>query len=350
MEENINIENKQEENKQEEDNSVVKKTKKNNWKIASFVLGVLFIVSIISSTGLLSISGNAAAIDAVEFINNELLQGQTIATLEDVTKENGLTKAVINIEGQATPIYISKDGKLMFLQAIPLDGETTTPVQQSPPAQQPINVPKSDKPVVDLFIMSHCPYGTQMEKGILPVVKVLEDDIDFNLKFVYYAMHPTQGEVEEQLNQYCIREEQEDKLLDYLYCFLEDGDGERCLAETNIDTSMLETCVAYADAEFEITKNLEDQSLWLSGRFPLFNTDKADNEKYSVAGSPTLVINGKTASSGRDSESLLKTVCAAFNNEPEACTTTEFEAGSPSPGFGWDATAQANSATAGCGY
>ena len=342
------------ENKQEENTPVVKQTKKNNWKIASFVLGILLVVSIISSTGLLSISGNAAAIDAVDFINNEMLQGQTTATLEDVTKENGLIKATINVEGQATPIYISNDGKLMFLQAVPITGAataaTTTPTQNSPTTQPPVDVPKSDKPVVDLFIMSHCPYGTQMEKGLLPVVKVLEDDIDFNLKFVYYAMHPTQGEVEEQLNQYCIREEQEDKLLDYLYCFLEDGDGERCLAETNIDTTKLETCVTTADAEFGITSSLEDKASWLSGKFPLFNTDKADNEKYGVAGSPTLVINGKTASSGRDSESLLKTVCAAFNNEPEACTTTEFEAGSPSPGFGWDATAQANSATAGCGY
>ena len=68
------------ENKQEENTPVVKQTKKNNWKIASFVLGILLVVSIISSTGLLSISGNAAAIDAVDFINNEMLQGQTTAT------------------------------------------------------------------------------------------------------------------------------------------------------------------------------------------------------------------------------------------------------------------------------
>ncbi len=343
MEENMNIENKQEENV-----PVTKTTKKNNWKIASFILGILLVVSIISNTGLLSISGNAAAVDAVEFINNQMLQGQTTATLEDVTKESGLIKATINVEGQQTPIYLSNDGKLMFLQAVPITGATTaTPTQNSP---QPVDVPKSDKPVVDLFVMSHCPYGTQMEKGILPVVKVLQDDIDFNLKFVYYAMHPTQGEVEEQLNQYCIQKEQEDKLLDYLYCFLEDGDGERCLTETNIDTAKLKTCYESADAEFEITKNLEDKSLWLNGRFPLFNTDKSDNEKYSVGGSPTLVINGKTASSGRDSVSLLSTICGAFNDAPEACTITEFEAGSPAPGFGWSTTAQANSAAAGCGY
>ena len=215
------------------------------------------------------------------------------------------------------------------------------------PAPEPEPVVKSDKPEVELFVMSHCPYGTQMEKGMLPVVNLLKDDIDFDLKFVYYAMH---GEIEvvEQLNQYCIQENEEEKLIDYLLCFLEDGDGEKCLADLEIDMDALETCKTATDEEFELTANLEDKSSWLSGRFPLFNTHKEDNEKYGVRGSPSLVINGQSVSSNRDSASLLKAVCERFNDQPEACSTV-FESGNPTPGFGFDETALANNAAAGCG-
>ncbi|MEM2131153.1 MAG: GILT family protein, partial [Candidatus Woesearchaeota archaeon] len=71
---------------------------------------------------------------------------------------------------------------------------------------------KKDKPEVQLFVMSHCPFGTQMEKGILPVVELLGNKIDFKVRFVYYAMHG-EVEVKEQLRQYCIQKEQQDKYL-----------------------------------------------------------------------------------------------------------------------------------------
>jgi len=62
---------------------------------------------------------------------------------------------------------------------------------------------KTDKPEVELFVMSYCPYGTQMEKGILPAFDTLGDTVDAELKFVDYAMHG-EKEVKENLRQYCI--------------------------------------------------------------------------------------------------------------------------------------------------
>lgn len=215
------------------------------------------------------------------------------------------------------------------------------------PAFSTGNAVAEDAVIVDLFVMSHCPYGTQAEKGMLPVAKLLGDKIDFNLKFVYYAMHPTSGEVEEQLNQYCIQKEQKDKLFDYLECFLTDSDGERCLDETGIDRTALEACTSAADEEFAITENLEDTSLWLNGRYPLFNINKEENEIYGVGGSPTLVINDEVISGApRDSVSLLSIVCSAFNEQPEECLT-EFEYSVPSPGFGWDEATSNNVANCG---
>ena len=141
----------------------------------------------------------------------------------------------------------------------------------------------------------------------------------------------------EQLNQYCIQKEQDDKLLKYLTCFLEAGKGDSCLDEVGIDRTALTTCTQAADAEFGIMAAFNDQASWLSGRYPLFNTDADLNQQYAVGGSPTLVVNGAKANSGRDSASLLRTVCAAFNEAPEECNT-ELSSGSPSPGFGFTET------------
>ena len=71
-------------------------------------------------------------------------------------------------------------------------------------------------------------------------------------------------------------------------------------------------------------------------------------EKYGVQGSPTLVINGEVVQTGRDSASLLQTICSAFNEQPEACQT-ELSATSPSPGFGTGTDETGGSADAGCG-
>ena len=192
-----------------------------------------------------------------------------------------------------------------------------------------------NKPEVELFVMSHCPYGAQAEKGIIPVFELLGDKINSEIKFVYYAMHPSQGEVEEQLNQYCIQKEQNDKYLDYLKCFLEAGDSEGCLESIGINVSKLEKCAEITDEKFDITKNLEDQSSWLSGRFPMFNINKELNEVFGVQGSPTLVINGEIVSSGRDSASYLETICSVFDEAPEECQEI-LSSEAPSPGFGYE--------------
>ena len=339
-----------EENKHAEHKPSTPKKKLNRWKISSFALGLLLVLTLTmggspSFSG--SLSEDQVGQTALDFINTGLLQGQATATLNGVTTENGLFKLSVNVQGQETPIYVNQDATLMFLSAIPMTEITgaasATPSQQ---ASAPTEVPTSDKPEVELFVMSHCPYGTQNEKGALPVAYLLGDKIDFDIKYVYYAMHPTQGEVEEQANQYCIQTEQEDKFLDYLECFLEDGDSDRCYAEVGIDTDALASCFDTVDQEYNIMANLEDTSSWLNGRYPLFNIHKEDNEKYGVGGSPTIVINGQKVQVGRDSVSILNAVCGAFNEAPEECNT-QLEAGQPGPGFGWSSTGSANVAACG---
>jgi hypothetical protein len=168
--------------------------------------------------------------------------------------------------------------------------------------------------------MSYCPYGLQMEMGILPVLGLLGDKVDFTLEFVDYAMHG-EAEVNENLAQYCIQKDEPEKLLGYLSCFTDSGDSSGCLKSQSIDTAKLSACTISADAQFEIKKKLADQALWVGGQFPPFDVNKDDNEKYSVSGSPTLIINETAAASApRDSAGLLELICSAFNEQPEECS------------------------------
>jgi len=204
-------------------------------------------------------------------------------------------------------------------------------INNETPAAPSANVPKNDKPAVELFVMSHCPYGTQIEKGMLPVVELLGDKINFDLKFVDYAMH---GEVElkEQMVQYCIQEEQNPKFNTYLECFLSDGDTNRCLGVANISQTSLNSCVDKVDKQYKITENFTNK-VGYQGSYPGFDIHKEDNQKYGVGGSPTLVINGTTVQSARSAASLLATVCSAFEVAPEECNTN-LPSETPSPGFG----------------
>ena len=325
--------------------SKIKTLSQNYWTISTAVLTILLIATLLtgSTTGAV-VSSEEAGQKVLDFAKAQGASAELIST-----SDNGsLYQVILSIEGQEVPVYVTKDGKTLVPQPIPLE-TTTRPTTADTPqtSPTPTNIPKSNKPIVEAFVMSHCPYGTQIEKGLLPVVELLGDKIDFEFKFVYYAMHPSSGEVQEQLNQYCIQKDQNDKFNEYLTCFLTAGDGTECLDSTGIDKTALTTCTTATDAEFNILTNLEDQSLWLNGRFPKFNIHKADNEKYEIGGSPTLIINGVKSTAGRDSVSLLNAICATFETTPEECNT-QFEAVSPSPGFGWSTTETANNAAA-CG-
>ncbi|MBW2988272.1 hypothetical protein DRJ48_03200 [Candidatus Woesearchaeota archaeon] len=189
-------------------------------------------------------------------------------------------------------------------------------------------------PEVELFVMSYCPFGTQTEKGILPVLSLLGDKIDFKLRFVSYAMHGAK-EVNENLLQYCIQKEEPDKFLDYLECFLEAGNSTGCFVKANIDQTKIDACKASTDQEFKISENLNNRDLWLGGRFPRFDIDKDLNDKYGIRGSPGLAINGvKVDRFRRDPAGLLATICRGFAVQPEECTQ-ELSSTTPSPGFGF---------------
>lgn len=337
---------------------------KKTWTTLLVIVAVLVVLGLITASSMRkddkktstlkpgkTISADTAKTTGEEFINNFLMQSGSKATIKDVTTEYGLYKFSVDITSDVVESYMTKDGKLFFPQALNVAEVTAakngTDAASTPEAAQPSATvtKKSDKPVVELFVMSYCPYGTQIEKGMLPVLDTLGNKIDFQLKFCSYAMHG-EKELTENLLQYCIGKEQPTKLNAYLKCFLEDSSkSDACLDQVGVNKKTVNSCVTKTDKEFKVMANYTSK-VGYQGSFPGFDVNKADNDKYNVGGSPTLIINGQDIQSGRDSASLLATICSAFNNPPKECSTV-LSSASPSAGFG-SGTAPAGSAAAGC--
>lgn len=291
---------------------------------------------------------------STKFINENLMQPGSEAVIETPVVENGLYKVKVSLPGgRSVDAYMTMDGSQFFPQAIDMAKfASETAAKANPEGDKATNdkapatkINKSDKPKVEAFVMSHCPYGTQIEKGLLPAVKTLGSKVDFKIKFVDYAMHGKK-ELDEQTAQYCIQEQQSVKFYTYLTCFLKAGESASCLKEAKIDEAKLKKCVADTDKKFNITKNFDDKSTY-KGQFPPFYTHKVENEKYGVQGSPTLVINGVQSEAGRDSASLLKAICDATNKPGKECEA-KLSSASPAPGFGEGTDTSGGSADAGC--
>ena len=206
---------------------------------------------------------------------------------------------------------------------------------------------KQDKPSVQAFVMSYCPYGTQIEKGLLPVLNLLGNKVDYSIKFVDYSMHGNQ-ELTENMRQYCIQTNNKDKYLSYMQCFLTAGKSDDCVKQVGLDAAKLNTCINQTDAQYKILATAGDKSKWNGASYPPFPIDAADNTKYGVQGSPSFVLNGKLISNqARDPQSLLDAICAGFNTKPPECSQ-KLSTSAPTAGFGFGNSTAAASSSGGC--
>lgn len=312
-----------------------KKAKKIPVKLLAIIIVAIVVVASVVYAGMSMFGGlskEAAASAAEKYINTDLMQGQGTVTVKTDKRVGNLYKLIVTYQGRDIDSYMTVDGKLFFPTVYEMVTSTAKAAAATTDTASAATteVKKSDKPVVELFVMSYCPYGTQIEKGIIPAVQALGNKIDFKLKFVSYTMHGDK-ENQENLREYCIDKTQSAKLLPYLTCFLKASDAAGCIKSTGIDDAKITSCMASSAKEFDVTGTN-------------FLAHAADNEKYGVQGSPTLIINGATAESGRDSASLLKTICSAFNNAPSECSAT-LSSASPSSGFGEGSASGATDAT-----
>lgn len=187
-------------------------------------------------------------------------------------------------------------------------------VQPEPKKSTCENIKKVEKPVLEAFVVSKCPYGLQMQRVLNEIIKnipALANDIRVeymgsieNGKIT--SMHGDE-EAQENLRQICLREEQSDKYWKYIDCHIKKGDVENCVAEDGIDKNKLDSC-------------LKEDSRGLKYAKEDFDLEK----KYNVTGSPTLILNEEKVSEsdfgGRTAEAVKTLLCCGFQTTPSACS------------------------------
>jgi hypothetical protein len=284
----------------------------------------------------------AAKEKVLSFIKDNLVQPGTDVQITKFEQDKSLYKLTLSVNKQEIIAYLTKDGSTFFPQAIDLNKkEDPAASQNAQPKAAAEAATKAAVPEVDLFVMSQCPYGVQAEKGILPVIQKLGSKVNFKLKFVSYTLHGKK-EFDENLNQYCIEKTQPASLVNYLNCYTVSGDSAACAITAKINKATVASCVSSTDSSLKLTEAFNS-----GGQTPPFAVDKAENDKYGVQGSPTLVVNGTVLDSGRDSASLMKAICSGFSTQPAECNAT-LSSTAPAAGFG-SGTASGSASSASCG-
>ena len=199
---------------------ILNSCRKNPWIVSTIVLAIIAIILIVPFFGL---GGNVVSEKDVgqKLLDLYSSQGVTGLTLDSVKEVSGVYQVNFKYQGAVVPVYITKDASLVgSLTAFPVsNGTASASTTNTASAAQ---IPKSDKPKLELFVMAYCPYGTQAEKGFIPFIEAFSKKVDAKIRFVHYTMHGDK-EVAEENTQVCIREEQPTKYLSYLREFLAEG-------------------------------------------------------------------------------------------------------------------------------
>ncbi|MFH1770629.1 MAG: hypothetical protein ABH828_03670 [archaeon] len=169
----------------------------------------------------------------------------------------------------------------------------------------------SGEVVLDMYVMSQCPYGVQAEDAAIPAVERFGGDVDYNVYFIVRSSGDTfqslhgQPEVDEDMRQVCIIDMYSDEYLDYLSCFNPGYQNPEvqyanCAAQTGIDADKIATCVDERGVE-------------------LLKASEAETAKVGATASPTIYLNGESYSSGRTELDFARAICEKFDYNHEGC-------------------------------
>jgi hypothetical protein len=303
--------------------------KENIWMSIAIILAFGLIVSLILPLGLFK---NKAGDTLVNFLNTNVVQGGGVA-LKSVEDKGSLYLVNVIYQSQEIPVYLTKDGRYFIQGVTELTAKTSS--SSSSGNQPAVDVPKTDKPKVDLYIFSYCPYGTQTEKGLVPVYNLLKNKADINI-VVIGAMH---GEYEkiESLRQICIEKLYgKDVFMSYLDKFNTNAAVGACRGSASCVDPLINTI--FSSLNVDVTKV---NSCMTTDAPALYSAQEAQASSLGISGSPTLVINGVQVQSGRSPAGLLTSICSGFKTKPSECSQT-LDSATPSAGFGGSSSSAAS--------
>ena len=252
------------------------------------------------------------------YVNNNLVQPGTTASITSISENKGMYELKGQYQSQAVILYTTKDCSLLFTSVIEMNATPAVPeVSQSPV--------KTDRPVADLYVMSFCPYGTQAETVMRPVVDLLGEKADIHIRYITTINGTTADsiqslhgpfEAKEDLRQVCVRKNYPEKLWDYIGSF-----NSQCYPVWQNATSLL-SCQKNATAALGMDNNKIEGCAEGADGIAVLKSDETAADNKGVTGSPTLIVNGVTYTGARTPEGYKQAICESFTITPSACNTT----------------------------
>jgi glutaredoxin len=304
------------------------------------IAGIVVILIILLAAGMMQ-AGQGTVVPAaacgektIAYINNNLVQPGTTVKLISITDSSGVYELKSLYQSQTITLYTTKDCTLLFTNA-----QTMTAGSGGQQASRPTQVPvKSARPAVDLYVMSFCPYGTQAEAVMSPVVELLGSVTDIRVRYITTITGSTADtvdslhgipEAKEDLQQVCINKYYPDKYWAYLNTF-----NDACYPSWQ-DAAVLEACRKNTTAALSIDRAKIDTCAQGAEGLALLRTDETASAKDGASASPMLFINGVQYSGARTPEAYKQAICTSFETVPKECSTVlSSSSGSASGGCG----------------
>jgi hypothetical protein len=186
------------------------------------------------------------------------------------------------------------------------------PAPDAPSAVKSVPAQASGETVlVELWVMSECPFGTGAENSLKKVDDVLSANIDLSIRFIvdragdgFGSLHG-EGEVKNDLIQLCAGIADPSNQLGFIVEFNNtDKTWEQAAKQTGYDPATIATC-------------MKNEGLVKLGK------DADEGKQRGIASSPTLIIAGKEYEGSRGSLDIFDAVCGRFakDNRPAVCDT-----------------------------
>jgi protein-disulfide isomerase len=206
--------------------------------------------------------------------------------------------------------------------------DMTKEIQTTGTTQPSQEIPKKDKPEVDLYIFSYCPAGTATLDAYAEVADLLKEYAIFKVKF-FSDMH---GNHEKQQNmiQECIQEEAPEKYWNYAKEYYEEiyqkcGNSRSVECDENASITLMERVNIDSEKIMNCVRERGEA---------LYSNDKNAAIQFNLQYSPSLVVNNVSLGPNfdRSSEGIKSIVCSAFTTPPEKCSQSLSSSTSSSSG------------------
>jgi hypothetical protein len=254
--------------------------------------------------------------------NSEAIFGSSTVTLSviDINSEDsvgGLYSVKFELsdgsQSQQGTFYANDKKVIVSSMVFDLSKPLPKPEASVPVSAEPV---KSDKPVVDLYVMSFCPYGNKAEDTMLPVYALLKDKIEFNVHYIVGVNGDTVSslhgapEVAQNEREACVLKYYDlDKWFSLVtYVNANCGSSGSCwetgAQSLGIDKTKIEDCVSAEGVD-------------------LMRANEAASNAAGASGSPTMIVNGvKTNAVYQygNSDAYKQFICDSFNVAPSECS------------------------------